>query len=738
MSNPSRKSRTFRLWVTCYFFMLLIPLSFSLILYYNNVSVLTAKARESGMVAVRQLSSVMDEQLKSVYRISDSISIQQDIISLKDYELPFNARKYYDIHTKLKSLSVFGTHQDLISSIYIYHQNMHCLLDAGHIYTKENQYDRVIERSVGMDTASFEALMNQGHLRDLVFSADGTKCLLLQTIATDYKQKTYPVTLVLVLNTTTIHNLLEETSAAYQGHAVMTLENGSIFSSRNLDIYQEEDMVACVYPSDVATLQYKLLLPKQGLFRDVDNSRGYFFYFIICTLVCGSALAYVFARHNYKPLSRITQDISPEGDRQDDFVLIGNRLRELKEHCDQMQNEVNRLGAIENSQTFAALLDGDLSMLDQAQRTHLNDLFAGDMFVCALICDDATLSSAGRRERAQILGQTFDELVSDACQCMVRYHGSRLCAVFCFDHGTNHYDAQLFVKHAAQRLLDNHQAQQAAQPMSIYVGDAQEHMEGISLSLQNATRAKEYTEFVAEDEHQVVLYDHMMYSTTPTWKDCDIADAERRFASLMITRNYTASQQLIKDIMAYYAGCDGLSLYQMRCRMFGLMNMMLNVLREVETDLNTAFRTEDKPLEKLMTVRTMQELEDVATQIIDQLAEHQQSGESGLGSKLEQVIRYIEANYSDPNLSVQMIAEEFSLSLPYLSREFKRYKETGVLSYINECRIRHAKKLMMENSNMTVAEVAQLVGYNSSQTLIRIFKRYEGVTPGSYRSSNGE
>ncbi|MFH1879670.1 MAG: AraC family transcriptional regulator, partial [Bacillota bacterium] len=35
----------------------------------------------------------------------------------------------------------------------------------------------------------------------------------------------------------------------------------------------------------------------------------------------------------------------------------------------------------------------------------------------------------------------------------------------------------------------------------------------------------------------------------------------------------------------------------------------------------------------------------------------------------------------------------------------------------------------------TVTEIAGRVGYNSSQTLIRIFKRYEGITPGQYQAN---
>ena len=50
-------------------------------------------------------------------------------------------------------------------------------------------------------------------------------------------------------------------------------------------------------------------------------------------------------------------------------------------------------------------------------------------------------------------------------------------------------------------------------------------------------------------------------------------------------------------------------------------------------------------------------------------------------------------------------------------------------------RIGHAKKLL-ERSDMTVARVAELVGYTSVKTFRRAFTRYEGITPGKYEAAD--
>ena len=166
------------------------------------------------------------------------------------------------------------------------------------------------------------------------------------------------------------------------------------------------------------------------------------------------------------------------------------------------------------------------------------------------------------------------------------------------------------------------------------------------------------------------------------------------------------------------------------------MNMMLNTLRSIEPDLNNVFCESGQPVNQLLSARTMQELADVIFNIIEELQRLQAERNDTMKSRLQKIEKYIAAQYFDPNLNVQQVADHFGISLPYLSREFKSAKGIGVLDYINQYRVNKAKEMIDQNDGATISEIAQRVGYSSSQTLIRIFKRYEGVTPGKYRADD--
>ena len=87
----------------------------------------------------------------------------------------------------------------------------------------------------------------------------------------------------------------------------------------------------------------------------------------------------------------------------------------------------------------------------------------------------------------------------------------------------------------------------------------------------------------------------------------------------------------------------------------------------------------------------------------------------------------------DNSLSVSCIAEEFSLSVPYLSHTFKLCTGYKPLEYIHIVRLEHAKELLKTNSS--TMEVATACGYLDTKALTRAFKRYEGITPGQFKSS---
>ena len=54
----------------------------------------------------------------------------------------------------------------------------------------------------------------------------------------------------------------------------------------------------------------------------------------------------------------------------------------------------------------------------------------------------------------------------------------------------------------------------------------------------------------------------------------------------------------------------------------------------------------------------------------------------------------------------------------------------GILDYIHLKRISLAKEMLKKGENVSI--VANKTGYNNSNAFIRVFKKYENMTPGQY------
>lgn len=96
--------------------------------------------------------------------------------------------------------------------------------------------------------------------------------------------------------------------------------------------------------------------------------------------------------------------------------------------------------------------------------------------------------------------------------------------------------------------------------------------------------------------------------------------------------------------------------------------------------------------------------------------------------------RYLDAQYSDPELSLEAVARHVGLSRTYLSSLFEKETGTGYSEYLNGLRIREARRLL-KTSSLKIYEIGERCGFNSVEYFSRLFRRVVGMTPAAYRDS---
>ncbi len=142
-----------------------------------------------------------------------------------------------------------------------------------------------------------------------------------------------------------------------------------------------------------------------------------------------------------------------------------------------------------------------------------------------------------------------------------------------------------------------------------------------------------------------------------------------------------------------------------------------------------AFTLSDQYIKK---VELLQSCNDIAALHMDILLEYTKrvadiSSGREYSSFVKEVIRYIQENITK-TLTTAKIAERFGLNRSHLCECF--HKETGrtIGEFITDLRIKEAKRLLT-TSDLSIAQISNLLGFSSQSHFSRVFKKETNHTP---------
>lgn len=98
---------------------------------------------------------------------------------------------------------------------------------------------------------------------------------------------------------------------------------------------------------------------------------------------------------------------------------------------------------------------------------------------------------------------------------------------------------------------------------------------------------------------------------------------------------------------------------------------------------------------------------------------------------IDNILKYIQQHYKE-DIYLDYIAEQFNTSSSYLSRLIKKETSQTFIEYMNSLRTEEAKKLL-KNTDKTITEIYESIGFTNRSTFIRVFKTIVGSTPSDYR-----
>ncbi len=363
--------------------------------------------------------------------------------------------------------------------------------------------------------------------------------------------------------------------------------------------------------------------------------------------------------------------------------------------------------------------------------------FCGDRFVAAQFEDDPTAPPAPLPEDSSTPSQRYQRLRDLVLSVLGREHlavvcnqnGRMLCIVNWQTSEVNwHGSFSNLVTELNRRRWQDTGVRRQRVVSRMFRG-----LEQLEQARKELSEAEDYRTLMGSLPGEVVFYDGIL-KTVDLGNQGNLHQEEqarnRELYQSMLRGDTARAKSVFQDILEANFVTSRPAVKFVQLRIFTVIDTFLKSLEQAsgELGIQDAVAGLDAAY-RLLDAGDIWALKAAAMQILD---EYQCIyNESRRDASLPYRIRaYIRQAYQDQNLNVNQVADQFHVTPTYATRVFKQEFGMGILTDIQQVRVEAAKRLL--DSSRTIKAVASMVGLGSPAALIRIFKKYEGVTPAQY------
>ena len=171
-------------------------------------------------------------------------------------------------------------------------------------------------------------------------------------------------------------------------------------------------------------------------------------------------------------------------------------------------------------------------------------------------------------------------------------------------------------------------------------------------------------------------------------------------------------QYIILD--AYFCVVDFLDSLQLQKDELEPLDITSGILQSEETAIKYVIRIIEKALEL-----------------------REKTASNRYGGIVDEVKKYIDKNYADEDLSLNVLASHVNFSPNHLSMVFSQQTGKTFIKYLTDFRMSKAKELLRCTGKRS-SEISLEVGYKDPHYFSYLFKKTQGMTPTQYRGGKSQ
>ncbi|MFE6078926.1 helix-turn-helix domain-containing protein [Paenibacillus sp. NPDC057886] len=761
-------------WGISYMVILLIPIVIGAAVFAESRMLLEEEVNRSNMVLLSQVQETIDNQIGDIGSISNQLMADSQLMSFINHASEQDARWRFMGIDLIKNLKSTRVGNGLISELYIYIKPSDIALSSSSLIQKNYLYDMFYQGTNVTEEAWTRLMHDSGKsmYRKMEVRSEDRRIedalVYIQPFPIQNGADS-PATFVVNLDPNRFQQAIDnvrlekESTVFILDHDGQTLfSTGSLetpyMKGEDLNLFDDagkrtetidwngESVTISQISSKIQDWKYVSIIPTRIYAKKLTVIRDITLGGVAAGLILGGVAAWWFTRRNYRPLGRIMNIISDKvkwklEQPDDEYGILQSVLMHAWEEQDQFANRLKDQQSVIRSSLLSKLMKGRVQAGEDFASTleHSGIRFETRSFAVLLLHIEDVEGLFRSRVREQdeeekhqfvhlILTNVLEEMIGSIGQVYSADIDGRIAFLINIrecEEDTSH--RLIRAVEEAQRFIGS----RFCVYFSVGVSHIHHRMAEIADCFRESEEALEYRLILGIG--QIIDPNRIRRPKEELYYPLDL---ERQLINYIATGNYARSTEVMNEIlMTNFAG-EPLSVELARCLMFELIGTFLKATEQIKTDDQNEMTQRNDLIRQLFACETFEEIEAELLRILETVCQTVHERKRSRSEELkDQLVEFIHESYADVNLGLTHLSERFRFHPTYVSKYFKEQTGVNVIDYINHFRIEQSKKIL-QAEELTIQDVSERVGFLNSNSFIRVFKKYEGITPGQYKQNS--
>ncbi len=213
-------------------------------------------------------------------------------------------------------------------------------------------------------------------------------------------------------------------------------------------------------------------------------------------------------------------------------------------------------------------------------------------------------------------------------------------------------------------------------------------------------------------------------------------DREKQLTYAIMSGNKEEAGRLLNEILGYIFLKYENNLDSLKVKAMELTVLISRAAMNIGSGYDETYQMSLSEMKNFFEIQNFDEVCVEVTSILHKFKKDTfMYGSAKHADILNKAIKYMKQNYMH-KISLEDVANHVYISPSYMSKIFKDEMKTSFSNCLNQIRIEKSCVLLL-NEELSLSEIAELVGFVDQSYFNKIFKKQTNATPKKYREQNG-